>query len=80
MHKKKKILFEAIKDGKTGILVPPRNEKALAKAMIKLLSDKSLRRKMGKAGRELVKSKYNWGDNADRMSSLYTELLEKSDV
>jgi len=72
-------LPEAVEDGKTGVLVPPRNEESLAVAMIKLLSDESLRRKMGKAGRELVSSKYNWDDNAGRMSVLYTELLEKTD-
>jgi len=42
---------EAIAPGKTGLLVPVRDAKALAGAILKLLEDDALRLQMGKAGR-----------------------------
>ena len=42
---------ELISNGKNGILVPPSNEKALAKAMLTLLVDKELRSKLSQGGR-----------------------------
>ena len=38
-------------DGDTGILVPARNDAALADAIVRLLKDPALRERMGKAGR-----------------------------
>ncbi len=43
---------------KTGLLVPPGDAIALAQAMIKLLSDRELRRNFGEAARERVLAKY----------------------
>jgi glycosyltransferase involved in cell wall biosynthesis len=45
-------LADAVDDGVTGMLVPPRDEQALADAIIKLLRDKSLRHQMGLAGKQ----------------------------
>ncbi len=41
---------EVVKDGQTGILVPPRDHEAMAHAIIRLLSDATARRAMGAAG------------------------------
>jgi glycosyltransferase involved in cell wall biosynthesis len=43
-------LPEMVDDGVTGLLVPPRDEKQLAAAIVKLLKDKELRFRMGAAG------------------------------
>ncbi|MEX2007811.1 MAG: glycosyltransferase family 4 protein [Candidatus Levyibacteriota bacterium] len=71
---------EVIRDGETGFLVPPRDEKLLAEAMIKLLSDKELRLRMGKAGRKFVQENYNWENNASKMATLYKEMLSFRDL
>lgn len=42
---------EVVVDGDTGLLVPPRDEEALAGAIVRLLKDANLRRTMGEAGR-----------------------------
>jgi glycosyltransferase involved in cell wall biosynthesis len=43
-------LSDAIKDGETGILVPPENVEALAEKMALLLGDSNLRIRLGKNG------------------------------
>jgi glycosyltransferase involved in cell wall biosynthesis len=45
---------EVVEDGATGIIVEPREPAALADAIVVLLQDASLRRSMGKKGRERV--------------------------
>jgi len=46
--------LDAVLDGITGILVPPRDAVALADGIRRLLKDRDLRRQMGQAGRERV--------------------------
>jgi starch synthase len=43
-----------VEDGKTGYLVPPRDERALAEAIVRLLQDRDLRRQMGANGKQKV--------------------------
>lgn len=50
---------EIVENGVTGILVPPSNPEALAKAIISLVEDEKLRKKMGRRGRELIFKKLN---------------------
>jgi glycosyltransferase involved in cell wall biosynthesis len=42
---------EVVVDGETGFLVPPRDHEAMARAIVRLLEDEGLRKKMGDAGR-----------------------------
>jgi len=42
---------EVVVDGETGFLVPPRDHTAMAAAIVRLLKDEELRRRMGEAGR-----------------------------
>lgn len=46
---------EIVKDGVNGILVPPRDPRALARAIITLLKDKKRASRMGLAGQKIVK-------------------------
>ena len=41
---------EVVVDGETGFLVPPRDHEAMADAIVRLLKDDALRRRMGEAG------------------------------
>ena len=45
---------EAVKHEQNGLLVPPKNEQALANALLRLIEDISLRQKLGQAGRHTV--------------------------
>jgi len=60
----------------TGLIVPPRNPKALGKAVVKLLKDEGLRKKMGKASRERVKRFYSWNVVSDKILDYYRSVMK----
>lgn len=62
---------EVVKNGETGILIEPKKIDSLAEAISKLVENKSMRVKMGKAGRKFVKETYNWNNNTQIMENLY---------
>ncbi|HKU51184.1 MAG TPA: glycosyltransferase, partial [Nitrospira sp.] len=49
---------EVVEDGVNGLLVPIKDAKALAAAMIRLIEDPALRERMGKAGRAKVEQEF----------------------
>lgn len=49
----------SVLDGVTGLVVPPRDSKALADAIEKLLTDKQLAKKLGYQGRERVEREFD---------------------
>lgn len=49
---------EIIQNKKNGLLVPARNSEALAEALQELITNPSLRKKMGKQGRQMVESHF----------------------
>jgi glycosyltransferase involved in cell wall biosynthesis len=65
---------EAIIDGETGFVVPPRDPDALAERVIRLLGDGSLRRSMGERGRQ-VAAQFGYDRLMREVSSLYADLL-----
>jgi glycosyltransferase involved in cell wall biosynthesis len=54
---------EVVQDGKTGLLVPPRDHQAMADAIVTLLADEPARRAMGAAGEARVRERFS----AERM-------------
>ncbi len=68
-------LPDVVEDGITGFIVQPRDPEGTAAAIIKLLHDKNLRERMGKAGRETVKRAYDWDRNVNQMIEIYNETL-----
>ncbi len=66
---------EAVIDGVTGILVPPRDPQAIADACLTLINDESLRKEMGKAGRIFVKENFEWEMCVNKMINLYQRVL-----
>jgi glycosyltransferase involved in cell wall biosynthesis len=49
-----------VRDGETGIVVPPSELEAISDAIRSLLLNPDRRRKMGRAGRHAVETHYNW--------------------
>jgi glycosyltransferase involved in cell wall biosynthesis len=67
---------EAVLDKETGLLVKP-DSRELANAILSLLSNASLREKMGNKGREFVRNNLSWDICAQRMLRVYSEATQK---
>lgn len=68
-------LPEVVEDGVTGYVVEPRSPEQAAHAIERLLTDKGLQERMGKAGRERVRRLYRWEDSVRQMVRIYCEML-----
>jgi phosphatidylinositol alpha-mannosyltransferase len=62
--------------GAQGLLVPPKNEKKLAEALISLMADERLRQEMGARGKAKA-SEYGWETVAQRVMEFYIRVLSE---
>ena len=68
-------------DESMGVLVDPRDASDVADAIVRLLADDDLRRKMGEAGREHVRECYSYEIFRARIASLLDDLTHRrSDI
>jgi L-malate glycosyltransferase len=70
---------ELIEDGRSGLLVPPGDAKALAAALRHVLSDEALRKDLADRARERVDAGLTREQMADRVTTAYRQLLGSSD-
>jgi len=68
---------DVVKDGENGLLVPPRDPNALADAIIYLLENEDVRRKMGERGKEMVRD-YTWERIAEKTEKVYEAVLKNA--
>jgi len=66
---------EIVSHGKNGLLVPPKDSVAVAKAIKLLADDPDKRHQMGKAGREKVLAEFDESIVIEKTLSVYKELL-----
>jgi len=59
-----------------GILVPPRDDDSMARALISLIADPSLRQRLSVNGRKTAEN-YRWDRVTQRVLDLYTDLLNR---
>ena len=57
--------------GRTGLLVPPGDSQGMACALLRLAHDRTLRRSMGEAGRNLVKSRFTLERSVSAFEAVY---------
>lgn len=66
---------EIIDNGVDGILVEPKNPEALAEAILEVINDVGLRRRLASAGKHKVIQKFTADAMVERTLSVYRELL-----
>ena len=66
---------EVIRDGETGLLVPPRNVDALTAALRGLLSDEKRREEMGRRARAYVLAEADSRKCVKKLESLYASII-----
>jgi len=62
--------------GGEGLLVPPKDDKALARSLISLMTDESLRQQMGERAK-LKAMEYSWEHIAQRVLNYYARILSE---
>jgi glycosyltransferase involved in cell wall biosynthesis len=70
---------ELIEDGKTGILVPPKNSTALSDALLLLLRDSSLAGRLALDARGFAIRNFSFEKLLTEVDALYSELLQRSE-
>ena len=71
-------LREVVEDGRSGIVVPPANARAIASAIERLADSAELRSQMGAAARARVVENYSIETMAARTLALYRECVRKT--
>lgn len=69
---------EIVDDGVTGFIVPPKDSRALAEAIIKLLKDEKLRKKMGENAYFKLKNDLSWENAVEKTIEIYSKAINKS--
>jgi glycosyltransferase involved in cell wall biosynthesis len=68
---------EAVRDGKTGFLVPLYAAKPFADAIERLLKNKDLRRQMGRAAQSHVRQRHDLNKNYQKMEARLQTLARR---
>jgi D-inositol-3-phosphate glycosyltransferase len=66
---------EVVRDGETGLLVPPRDPARLAAAIDTIIRDPDDAARMGAAGRAFVAAEFAWPTVTARVIAAYEEAL-----
>jgi glycosyltransferase involved in cell wall biosynthesis len=66
---------EIVQDGVTGVLVPPRDARALATAIVRVLRDQPLRARMGQAGFDRVRDRFTVERMVEQTRAVYQRIV-----
>jgi glycosyltransferase involved in cell wall biosynthesis len=70
-------LPELVEDGVNGLLVPPADSAALAKALERLVDSAALRQSLGNEARQRVEGRYAWKSRGQKFEQLMETMLPK---
>ncbi len=69
-------ISEQVVDGETGFLISPGDSDAIANAILRLLQDRKLAKKMGERGRERVEENFTLQKMVAKYESLFEDLVK----
>ena len=69
-------IYTLINHGKNGLLVPPKDEDALSAAILEILLDKGLAKKMGLLSKKLVEEKFSLDLMRDSVIAAYKDIID----
>jgi glycogen(starch) synthase len=70
---------EIIKDGRSGYVVEPGDVESSAERIVNLLTNESLRKRMGAEGRQHVIKEFSYDAVVDRTREIYASLVDQSE-
>ncbi len=65
---------DAVIDGETGLLVDPNDVDAIARCILRLLTDRDLARRLGENGRRRVEREFSWQQVGRRLEAMLAEF------
>lgn len=68
---------EIIRDGETGLLIPPRDRTALVAALESLIREPALRERLGVRARNAVATRFDWGAISDAYLRTFQEAARR---
>ncbi|MFQ5873747.1 MAG: glycosyltransferase family 4 protein, partial [Dehalococcoidia bacterium] len=71
---------EVVRHQKTGLLVPPKDRRRLAEAMLYLLSDPEEAQKLAERGKQFVSQQFNVETTAHKIAEVYREVLSSTGI
>jgi len=71
-------ITDIVRDGETGLLVPPGDPAALAAALERLAADPALARRLGEAGRRRVREQFSWPAITAQWQECYATALARA--
>ncbi|NTV63893.1 MAG: glycosyltransferase family 4 protein [Oscillochloris sp.] len=66
---------DVIENGRHGLIVPERDPQALAQAILRLLSDRTLAKRLGRAARARVEQELTWERTCARFEQVYQQAI-----
>jgi glycosyltransferase involved in cell wall biosynthesis len=69
---------EVVKEGVTGLLVPPRNSAILSEKITMILNDPSSGARMGHVGRQVIQERYSMETMLSQTEKVYRQVLESA--
>ena len=66
---------DMVREGETGLLVPPNDPGALQDALRRLITDPPLRARLGKAGKKFAEEELSWTAIAEKHADFYRKFI-----
>ena len=68
---------DIIENDETGIIVEPKDVEGLKKALVRLMENRELAKKMGERGRERVEKEFTWDAVCKKLEKFYGEVVRR---